>query len=44
MENCMFQENGLEATEDVWNDVKKFTWNMNTYGIKVFIVTPGEQL
>ena len=44
MENCMFQENGLEATKDVWNDVKKFTWNMNTYGIKVFIVTPGEQL
>ena len=41
IEHCLFQGNTTEYSNDLWDILKQFTWQMNTYGIKVFVVKPN---
>ena len=40
IEVCLVEGNIEEPSNDLWKSIKQFTWKMNTYGIKVFVVKP----
>ena len=40
IEICLIEGNSEELSNNLWKIIKQFTWKMNTYGIKVFVVKP----
>ena len=40
IEVCLVEGNIEEPSNELWKSIKQFTWKMNTYGIKVFVVKP----